>query len=163
MFKCGDKCAGVLAAEARLVREKTCYATAQRDGDQKTMKKAAMKIKDTQDYIKIMGEWPPAINLAIRPALIVARMRPETKREAIKKEIEAVMETGINPIDGALLRVGVTEVIINYLVSKHDKTAFVREKRFMLTRDTMKILSYLKAVCKQNPKAEKFVSSLMGA
>lgn len=161
MFKCGDKCAGVLAAEARLVREKTCYATAKKDGDQKTMKRAAMKIKDTQDYIKIMNAWPPSINLAIRPALIVARMRPEPKREAIKKEIEAVMETGINPIDGGPLPLGVTEVIIRYLVSKHDKTPFVREKRFALTQDTIKLLQYIKTVCKQHPKAEKFVSSLM--
>jgi len=163
MFKCSDKCAGVLAAEARLVREKTCYATAQKDGDQKTMKRAAMKIKDTQDYIKIMGEWPPAINLAIQPALTVARMRPAAKREAIKKEIDNVMETGINPIDGNPLIVGVTELIIRYLVARYDKTPFIREKRFMLTSDAVKILTYLKAVCKHNPKAERFVSFLMGA
>ncbi len=161
MFKCGDKCTGRLAAEAKLVREKVCYENAKKENGCRVMKIATRKIKDTTDYIKIMEEWPTAVDLAIAPALTVARIHNKKKRDAIMKQIEAVFETDINPIDGGPLTKGVTLVIIQYLIAKHDGTPFVREKRFALTQDTFKLLQYIKTVCKQHPKAEKFVTSLM--
>ena len=37
MFRCGDKCTGKLAAEARLVREKVCYDNAAKEKDARMM------------------------------------------------------------------------------------------------------------------------------
>lgn len=163
MFKCGDKCTGVLAAEARLVREKVCFMNAKKENDCRMMKIASRKVKNTKDYIKFMEEWPPSVNLAIMPALMVANMRPKAKKEIIMNGIGNVLETGINPIDGLPLTRGVTAVVIKFLIAKHDKTEFVREKTFLLNKENVNILKWLKVMCKLNPKAENFVGSLMVA
>lgn len=163
MFKCGDKCTGILAAHARLVREKVCYENAKKEKDERVMKATILKIHDTEDYIKIMDEWPPAVNLAIKPALMVARIRSDEKRAAIMRQVQRAQETGINPMNGAPLGIcGVTGIIIRYLIAKHDKKPFVREKRFLLTRENIDILKYLMSICQDNAKAACFLQSLMG-
>lgn len=164
MFRCGDKCTGKLAAEARLVREKVCYDNAAKEKDARMMKSSKRKIKNTKDYIKSMEDWPPSVNLAIGPALRVCRIRDDKKREAIKKQIEAVMETNIDPMTHKPLVNGqVTGAIIRYLIAKYDKKLYAKEKRFMLTDNNLQILMRLKSLCKEYPKEQKFVESLMVA
>lgn len=162
MFKCGEKCTGILAADARLVREKVCYATSKKDGDLIGMKRAAAKVRDTESYIKIMEEWPPAVNLAIGPALMVDRLKPVTKRTAVMKQIERVQETAINPMTGKPIGAcGVTGTIIEYLIAKHDGRTFARNKQFVLTKDNINAIKYAITVSRENQKAVKFFSSLL--
>lgn len=163
MFKCGDKCTGVLAAEARLVREKICYENAKKENDVRTMKNVAEKMRDTKEYIKIMGEWPLAVNLAINPALRVSRLSPPERRAAIMRQVERVQETGINPLNGNPLGGrGITGIIIEYLIAKHDRKPFATERRFLLTKDRIDILNALLRDCDKKPKSAKFLKSLLG-
>lgn len=162
MFKCGDKCIGHLAADARLVRERTCLENAIKEKDLRGAKRAAQKIKETRAYIALMEEWPMATNLAIKPAILVDSLRPDAKRAAIMSQIQRVYETGINPINGKPLGAyGLTGIIIKYLIAKHDGKSLVREKRFFLTRDAINAIKYAVVACRGNPKATKFLSSLL--
>ena len=162
MFKCGDKCTGIHAAEARLVREKICYDNAKKENDCRGMKTAAQKVRDTQMYIKLMSDWPPAVNLAIKPALRVAKLQPPERMGAIMNQIQRVQETGINPINGLPLGVmGVTGTIIEYLIAKHDKKPFIRTKHISLTRDNLNAITYLMKLCGSNQKAAQFLRSLV--
>lgn len=161
-FRCSDKCIGKIAAESRLLREKACYESAKKDKDSIGMERAMNKMKITQRYLDLMEEWPPAIKLAIRPALDVSRIRSASKKAAIKAQIERVMETGIDPISGNPLKPsGVTEKIILYLIAKHDHKPFVEKKQFCLSPKAVSALKYAIVVCKQNPSAAKFLESLL--
>lgn len=162
MFKCGEKCTGALAAEARRTREKVCLQTAEKEHDSYMIKKAKAKIKETNAYMELMEEWPMAANLAIKPAILIDGLRPKTKRAAIMSQVQRVYETGINPINGKPLGVyGLTGIIIKYLIAKHDGKQLIREKRFFLTKDAINAIKYAVAVCRDNPKATKFLSSLL--
>lgn len=93
---------------------------------------------------------------------MVSRIKPATKKEAIKKQIERVMETGIDPISGEPLKyTGVTEKIIRYLISKHDHKPFIVEKSFHLNPEAVSAIKYAIVVCKHNPSAVKFLQSLL--
>jgi len=162
MFKCGDKCTGKFAAEARLVREKICYENAKKENDQRGMKSAARKVQNTKDYIKIMEEWPPSVNLAIGPALMIGKIRLPEKQAAIMRHVQRAQETGINPMNGLSLGPqGVTGTIIRYLIAKHDRKPFILEKRILLTKDTINAINYLMGTCQGNAKATNFLRSLV--
>ena len=161
MFKCGEKCTGILAAEARRTREKVCLATAIKENDAIGAKRAARKVKNTDDYIKIMEEWPPAVNLAIGPALMVARIRSPEKQAAIMRHVQRAQDSGVNPMNGLPLGPsGVTGVIIKYLIAKHDRKPFAPEKRIVLSRDNINIINFLMGTCQGNQKATNFLKSL---
>lgn len=103
-----------------------------------------------------------AANLAIKPAILVDGLRPDAKRIAIMSQVQKVYETGINPVNGKPLGVyGLTGIIIKYLIAKHDGKSLVREKRFFLTKDAINAIKYAIAVCRDNPKANKFLNSLL--
>ena len=162
MFKCSDKCTGIRAAEARLVRENICYDNALKEKDYRTMKNVSVKIQNTKDYIKFMEEWTPAANLAIKPAVRVYRLKPFDKRVFVMTQIQRVQETGINPINGRSLgRYGVTGVIIEYLISRYDRRWFAQYKRFLLTKERVDIIKSLISTC-DDPKTIKFLKFLMG-
>lgn len=161
-FKCSDKCIGKVAAKARLNREEACYDAAMKDKNKQAAKRAQEKMKKTQKYLDLMNEWPPAIDLAIKSALIIKDIKDATKQTAIKTQVERVMETRICPITGEPLGVnGVTERIIRYLIAKHDHKPFLQEKRFRLTPTAVNSIKYAMTVCRENPGAKKFLESLL--
>jgi len=162
MFKCGEKCTGILAADARLVREKVCYREAAKEKDQRGMQRAAAKIKDTQKYIKLMEDWPIAVNLAIGPALLIANIKSPKIQGAIKKQVEQVHDTGINPRTGQKLDVcGVTGPVIEYLIAKCNHRPFILSKWIRLTPDNINAIKYALVVCKENQNTIRFLKSLL--
>lgn len=162
MFKCGDKCTGIRAAEARLVREKICLDNAVKENDCRGMKAAARKVKDTTDYIKLMEDWPASVYLAIGPALLVGRIKSPEKRAAIMKQVEQSQEMGVNPMNGKPLHDGqVTGPIIEYLIAKYDHSVFVPSKWVRLTKERIEILNYLLGKCGNNERASLFVKSIL--
>jgi len=162
MFKCGEKCTGILAADARLVREKICHENAKKEKDERMTKVTARKVQNTKAYIKLMEEWPPAVNLAIGPALMVARIRSPEKQAAIMRHVQRAQDSGVNPMNGLPLGpTGVTGVIIKYLIAKHDRKPFAPEKRITLSKDNINIINFLMGTCQGNQKATNFLKSLM--
>jgi hypothetical protein len=162
MFKVSEKCTTILAAEAKLTREKVCYRNAVKDKDVKGMERAKRKMDDTVDYMKLIEEWPPAEYLAIGPAVCVARIKSASKKEAIKTKIQRVIDTGIDPLTGEKLdRHGVTGIIIQYLIAKHDNKPFARPKTFLLTHENINAIKYAVTVCRENPLVVAFLQSLM--
>jgi hypothetical protein len=162
MFKCGDKCTGILAAEARLVREKVCYATAIKEKDTRSAESAAQKVKTTTAYIALMNEWPSAVSIAIGPAMLINDIKQPDKRATIMRQVQQVQETGINPITGDSIGLcGVTGAIIKYLIAKYDGKPFVQEKRFKLNKSNVAAIKYAIVCSRENPKAVKFLQSLL--
>lgn len=161
-FKCSDKCTGILAAEARLLREKTCYQTAQRNNDVRNAERAKRKMKSTEDYIKLVEEWPTAGQIAIENALRIAHIKQDMKKTAIKIQIQRAIETGISPIDGEPIgKTGITRNMIKYLIAKHDNKQFIQEKRFMLTQNAQRSIQYAITKCRENESVVKFLESLL--
>ena len=161
-FKCSDKCIGKIAAKARLNREEACRDSAIKDKNPQAAKRAQNKMNNTQKYLDLMNEWPPAIDLAIGPALLIKNIKDVSKQDAIKMQVERVMETRIDPFNGRRLgSTGVTQRIIRYLVAKHDHRPFAQEKRFTLNSNAINSIKYAIAVCRENPSAVKFLKSLL--
>lgn len=161
-FKCSDKCIGKVAAKGRLNREEACYDAAIKDKNERAAKRAKKKMKITQKYLDLMEEWPPAMDLAIKPALIIAGIKDNTKQTTIKTQVKRVMETRICPISGEPLGAhGVTERIIRYLIAKYDHKPFLQEKRFRLTPAAINSIKYAIVLCREKPDAKKFLESLL--
>jgi|GEM_PF-3928788 len=162
MFKMSEKCTGIFAAKAKLNREEACYATAEKDKDLKGMERAKRKLEATTDYMKLIDEWPLAEDLAIGPAMCIARIKSAPKKKAIKAKIQRVISTGIDPTTGEKLNShGVTGIIIAYLIARHDNKPFARPKTFLLTHENINSIKYAMTVCRENPRVVAFLQSLM--